>query len=99
MLREPAIAYDHDRLAAGTPPIRPASAYSLTESYAPGATQMPAPGVDQNYGAPGYGAPAYGAPAYGAPGYGAGGYSTDFDNGYGYGHGRPVSSLDPDESF
>ncbi|CAK7269390.1 Chitin synthase, class 3 [Sporothrix epigloea] len=29
--------YDHDRLGAGIPTIRPESTYSLTESYAPGA--------------------------------------------------------------
>ncbi|KAJ4306139.1 Chitin synthase, class 3 [Collariella sp. IMI 366227] len=30
-------AYDQDRLGAHTPPVRPVSAYSLTESYAPNA--------------------------------------------------------------
>ncbi|KAK8097169.1 chitin synthase 1 [Apiospora kogelbergensis] len=37
--------YDQDRLGAGTPPARPVSAYSLTESYAPGATTTPQPPV------------------------------------------------------
>ncbi|KAK6821937.1 chitin synthase 3a [Apiospora arundinis] len=37
--------YDQDRLGAGTPPVRPVSAYSLTESYAPGATTTPQPPV------------------------------------------------------
>ncbi|KAI9900358.1 hypothetical protein N3K66_004620 [Trichothecium roseum] len=33
--------YEQDRLGAVTPPDRPVSAYSLTESYAPGASQLP----------------------------------------------------------
>ncbi|KAH7266285.1 chitin synthase-domain-containing protein [Fusarium solani] len=37
--------YDQDRLGARTPPDRPVSAYSLTESYAPGASTTPQPGV------------------------------------------------------
>lgn len=37
--------YDQDRLGARTPPDRPVSAYSLTESYAPGASStMPGQG-------------------------------------------------------
>ncbi|QPH11800.1 Chitin synthase, class 1 [Epichloe festucae Fl1] len=40
----PPHGYDHDRLGAGTPPDRPVSAYSLTESYAPGASQLPPAG-------------------------------------------------------
>jgi len=45
--------YDHSRLGAATPPDRPVSAYSLTESYAPGASQLPPPG--QGFGDNGYG--------------------------------------------
>lgn len=40
----PPHGYDHDRLGAGTPPDRPVSAYSLTESYAPNASQLPPAG-------------------------------------------------------
>ncbi|KAF4121115.1 chitin synthase [Geosmithia morbida] len=40
----PAPGYDQGRLGAATPPDRPVSAYSLTESYAPGAAEMPPPG-------------------------------------------------------
>ncbi|KAI1402980.1 glycosyltransferase family 2 protein [Hypoxylon fuscum] len=42
----PGLHYEQDRLGAGTPPVRPVSAYSLTESYAtqaPPVTQSPAP--------------------------------------------------------
>lgn len=63
--------YDQDRLGAGTPPQRPVSAYSLTESYAPGAAPTPVPPqysneyggqtvVGQNLEDTGYG---YGRPA------------------------------------
>lgn len=38
------MGYEQDRLGAATPPDRPVSAYSLTESYAPGAGQT-APGA------------------------------------------------------
>ncbi|KAI0024276.1 glycosyltransferase family 2 protein [Xylariomycetidae sp. FL0641] len=44
--------YEHDRLGSGTPPVRPVSAYSLTESYAtnaPPQTQSPAPGYGNEY--------------------------------------------------
>ncbi|KAK3309101.1 glycosyltransferase family 2 protein [Chaetomium strumarium] len=56
-------AYDQDRLGAHTPPVRPVSAYSLTESYAPGAqttragigvSATPPPPGNGEYGAPGY---------------------------------------------
>ena len=60
----PQTGYDQDRLGAHTPPDRPVSAYSLTESYAPGASQTPAPG-------PGYNEPAY-AHYEQAPGFGYG---------------------------
>ncbi|KAI1325099.1 glycosyltransferase family 2 protein [Xylariaceae sp. FL0255] len=42
----PGHQYEHDRLGANTPPVRPVSAYSLTESYstsAPPITHTPAP--------------------------------------------------------
>ncbi|KAI1389687.1 glycosyltransferase family 2 protein [Hypoxylon trugodes] len=42
----PGLHYEQDRLGAHTPPVRPVSAYSLTESYAttaPPLTQSPAP--------------------------------------------------------
>ena len=44
LLNEPGHGYDHDRLGTGSPPDRPVSAYSLTESYAPGAAQIPPSG-------------------------------------------------------
>ncbi|PNY29820.1 Chitin synthase 1 [Tolypocladium capitatum] len=50
----PSIGYEHDRLGAGPPPDRPVSAYSLTESYAPGAAQHPGAGSG------GFGDSAYG---------------------------------------
>lgn len=67
--------YDQDRLGAHTPPVRPVSAYSLTESYAPGAGTTragigvnptpPPPGNGEYGGAPGYYRPEYSAdPAY-----------------------------------
>ena len=37
LLHQNQMAYDHDRLGTNTPPVRPVSAYSLTESYAPNA--------------------------------------------------------------
>ncbi|CAI6100079.1 unnamed protein product [Clonostachys chloroleuca] len=46
--------YEHDRLGATTPPDRPVSAYSLTESYAPGASNAP-PGTTGGFPDPGYG--------------------------------------------
>lgn len=39
--------YEHDRLGAHTPPVRPVSAYSLTESYA---TNNPQPTLAPQYG-------------------------------------------------
>ncbi|KAI6092074.1 glycosyltransferase family 2 protein [Hypoxylon rubiginosum] len=64
--------YEQDRLGAGTPPVRPVSAYSLTESYAttaPPPTQSPAPQYGSEY-VGGYGGPqledsgfGYGRPA------------------------------------
>ncbi|KEY68947.1 hypothetical protein S7711_04612 [Stachybotrys chartarum IBT 7711] len=61
----PPHGYDQDRLGAATPPERPVSAYSLTESYAPGASsQLPVQGA--GYGDNGYGQ--YGSEAgYGFP--------------------------------
>lgn len=61
-MNEPGHGYEHDRLGATTPPDRPVSAYSLTESYAPGASQLPPQGSGfSDYGAdPGFG---YGRPA------------------------------------
>ncbi|KAG9250510.1 chitin synthase 3a [Emericellopsis atlantica] len=54
LLHEPPVhGYDQDRLGAATPPDRPVSAYSLTESYAPNAAQMPQQG--QGYADNGYG--------------------------------------------
>jgi chitin synthase len=45
LLNEPGHGgYDNNRLGTATPPDRPVSAYSLTESYAPAATQQQAPG-------------------------------------------------------
>ncbi|KAL7939797.1 glycosyltransferase family 2 protein [Trichoderma chlorosporum] len=58
LLNEPgAHGYEHDRLGAGTPPDRPVSAYSLTESYAPGASPIGTPGLgsDNGYGQYGQG--------------------------------------------
>ncbi|KAG5933736.1 Chitin synthase, class 1 [Claviceps sorghi] len=45
LLNEPSPhGYDHDRLGASAPLPRPVSTYSLTESYAPGASQLPPAG-------------------------------------------------------
>ncbi|KAG5922336.1 Chitin synthase, class 1 [Claviceps africana] len=45
LLNEPSThGYDHERLGASAPFPRPVSAYSLTESYAPGASQLPPAG-------------------------------------------------------
>ncbi|CAM1500735.1 Fc.00g098970.m01.CDS01 [Cosmosporella sp. VM-42] len=69
LLNEPGHDYDNTRLGAGTPPDRPVSAYSLTESYAPNAAQLPPAGSgfsDNNGGFGQYGAEAgygYGRPA------------------------------------
>ncbi|KAI1336744.1 chitin synthase [Xylariaceae sp. FL0016] len=44
--QSPGLHYEQDRLGAGTPPVRPVSAYSLTESYAtnaPPTTATPQP--------------------------------------------------------
>ncbi|KAJ2902065.1 hypothetical protein MKZ38_001038 [Zalerion maritima] len=62
--------YQQDRLHSSTPPVRPVSAYSLSESYAPGATQQVGTQfqADQQYGNP-------------ATNFG----EQNFDNGYGYG--------------
>jgi chitin synthase len=56
--------YDQDRLGAHTPPVRPVSAYSLTESYAPNAPTTRA-GVAINPTPPPHGGTEYG----GGPGY------------------------------
>ncbi|KAI2473149.1 glycosyltransferase family 2 protein [Annulohypoxylon bovei var. microspora] len=48
----PGLHYEQDRLGAHTPPARPVSAYSLTESYAtqaPPTTQSPAPQYGSEY--------------------------------------------------
>ncbi|KAF7543951.1 hypothetical protein G7Z17_g10325 [Cylindrodendrum hubeiense] len=42
--------YEQDRLGARTPPDRPVSAYSLTESYAPNAAQHQGPGFGSDAG-------------------------------------------------
>ncbi|KAL9479853.1 hypothetical protein ACSS6W_004639 [Trichoderma asperelloides] len=56
LLNEPgAHGYEHDRLGAGTPPDRPVSAYSLTESYAPGASPIGTPGLGSDNGYNQYG--------------------------------------------
>lgn len=62
----PSMAYDQDRLGAGTPPERPVSAYSLTESYAPGASPLPAGSSafsDAGYGQMGNSSYGYGPPS------------------------------------
>ncbi|KAI0470619.1 glycosyltransferase family 2 protein [Xylariaceae sp. FL0804] len=82
--------YEQDRLGgATTPPVRPVSAYSLTESYAtnaPPQTQTPQP----------YGSEYGGGqqPPYGSD-YG-GGHQLE-DGGFGYG--RPASTVDSGESW
>ncbi|RFU73643.1 chitin synthase 1 [Trichoderma arundinaceum] len=56
LLNEPGShGYEHDRLGAGTPPDRPVSAYSLTESYAPGASPIGTPGLGSDNGYNQYG--------------------------------------------
>jgi chitin synthase len=47
--------YDQDRLGARTPPDRPVSAYSLTESYAPGASSTMPGQAPTGYGDGGFG--------------------------------------------
>jgi chitin synthase len=80
MLREPPAMYDEHRLGAGTPPeLRPASSYTLTESYTQNGQQLPQPGFDQGYG-------------------GGRAYRHELDD-TGYAYGRPVSAVDPDESY
>lgn len=80
MLGQPHAGYDHDRLGVD-PQVRPASAYSLSESYAPGAGMTSGPPSfhsNDPYGA---------APPTFQMDYSVGGY------------GRPVSSVDPYESW
>ena len=92
------VAYDHDRLGTHTPPVRPASAYSLTESYAPGAGTT-RPGVAANPTPPPfhqeYGQQEYGAPSQGQ--YNQGPYHQDFpiENDPAY----RMSGIDQDESW
>ncbi|KAH9906712.1 glycosyltransferase family 2 protein [Xylariomycetidae sp. FL2044] len=62
--------YDQERLGTGTPPVRPVSAYSLTESYATTAPPTTA-------------SPAYGNEYQSGMGY-AGGHQLE-DTGFGYG--------------
>ncbi|VBB75132.1 Putative Glycosyltransferase Family 2 [Podospora comata] len=78
-------AYDNSRLGAGTPPVRPVSAYSLTESYTPNAgTTRAGIGVQPTPPPHGYtneyaGAPQYGVSANGGFGdqqYGNSGHSV-----------------------
>ncbi|KAH8881631.1 chitin synthase 1 [Thozetella sp. PMI_491] len=94
--------YEQDRLGAGTPPVRPVSAYSLTESYAPGAgttrqgipvTPTPPPHHEYGGAAPGYGgaAPGYG---HGADPYRQDGFHLENDPAY-----RMSSYDDQDESW
>ncbi|KAI3325904.1 glycosyltransferase family 2 protein [Xylariaceae sp. AK1471] len=82
----PGLHYEQDRLGAHTPPVRPVSAYSLTESYsttAPPTTQTPQP---------------YGN-TYGGEYAGAyGGHQLE-DTGFGFGTPRPASTVDSDESW
>jgi chitin synthase len=79
--------YDQHRLGAHEPPARPVSAYSLTESYAPGAdSRTPVP-LEQQYNAnPGAGFSQVGG--------------LEESNG-GFGYGRPASTVgvDQDESW
>ncbi|KAI1851073.1 hypothetical protein JX265_002880 [Neoarthrinium moseri] len=72
--------YDQDRLGTGTPPARPVSAYSLTESYAPGASQTPLPGqYSQEYAGQG-GAYSVGGHEDGGFGYGRPASTVDGDD-------------------
>ncbi|KAI0156754.1 glycosyltransferase family 2 protein [Xylariaceae sp. FL1272] len=75
--------YEHDRLGAHTPPVRPVSAYSLTESYATNAP--PTTTTPQPYGNE------YQSGYVGTPG--------DETGGFGYGGPRPASTVDSDESW
>ncbi|KAL5593956.1 hypothetical protein BROUX41_001008 [Berkeleyomyces rouxiae] len=70
------------------PPDRPMSAYSLTESYAPGAQLNQGPGAPPS-------------PGYHNDPYSTQHYTSDFDNTGGYGgYGdRPVSTVDPDDNW
>ncbi|KAK4456463.1 glycosyltransferase [Cladorrhinum samala] len=85
-------AYDNDRLGAGTPPVRPVSAYSLTESYTPNASTTRA-GIGSNP------TPPPGGSQYGG-GLNAGGAGY-YPQGE-FGGGDPtyrMSSVDPEESW
>ncbi|CAJ2502942.1 Uu.00g103360.m01.CDS01 [Anthostomella pinea] len=76
--------YEQDRLGAGTPPVRPVSAYSLTESYAtpaPPTTQTPVPYGNE----------------YGGGGQFAGHQLED--TGFGYGRPASTMTADTDESW
>jgi len=83
--------YQQDRLHTATPPVRPVSAYSLTESYAPGAqtTGQGGPAYDQG----GYGGPSFNNDRGFDGGYGGGG------GGGGGGYDRPPSAVDPEEGW
>ncbi|KAJ4408032.1 Chitin synthase, class 3 [Neurospora sp. IMI 360204] len=93
-LSENPIHYDNDRLGADTPPVRPVSAYSLTESYAPGAGTTRA-GVTVNPTPPPHG------------GYGGGGVSVSGGVNQGYNYGGDyatdpaysMSAIDEDDSW
>lgn len=91
LLSQGSTMYEQDRLGTHTPPVRPVSAYSLTESYAPGAAPT-RPGVAVGAG-PGV------SPFN--PEYGNGGFHHELDDtGFPVGQpGRPASSIDPDESW
>ncbi|KAK3360136.1 glycosyltransferase family 2 protein [Lasiosphaeria hispida] len=67
LLNQNQVPHEGDRLGTSTPPFRPTSAYSLSESYAPGAgTTRPGVAVNEEYvGAPGHYRPDIsGDPAY-----------------------------------
>ncbi len=84
LLGQGGTGYDNERLGTQSPPQRPVSAYSLTESYAttnPQQTQAPS-----EYGT-----------EYPAQGGGAFGSGQLEDTGFGYG--RPASTVDPEESW
>jgi len=87
LLNDPRVqGFEQDRLGAATPPDRPVSAYSLTESYAPGASQLPpqGPGFNDNNG--------YGNNGFGNNGYGNfGGLNPE------YPIERPVSTFEDEE--
>lgn len=79
--------YDQHRLGAHEPPARPVSAYSLTESYAPGAdSRTPVP-MDPQY------------TQHPGAGFSQVGGLEESNGGFGYGRPASTTGVDQDESW